>query len=75
MHSVMVIAIGFTYAAYKTRSLLAGMVFHYFRDAFLFFVQVPGGVYSGITENAVFYGFLWLMVRIGCIITKYSLKS
>ena len=69
--SVIVIAIGFTYVAYKTRSLLAGMVFHYIHDAFLYLVQVPNGVYSGITENAVFYGSLWLMAGFGCIIAKY----
>ncbi len=73
--SVIVIAIGFTYVAYKTRSLLAGIVFHYFHDAFLFLVQVPSGVYSGITENAVFYGSLWLMVGIGCLISKYFVEK
>jgi membrane protease YdiL (CAAX protease family) len=69
--SVVVIAIGFTYVAYKTRSLVAGMVFHYFHDAFLFFVQLPDGMY-GVTENAIFYGFLWLMVGVGCAITKLA---
>ena len=73
--SVMVIAIGFTYVAYKTRSLLAGIIFHYFHDAFLFFVQISGGVYTGITENAMFYGSLWSMVGIGCIITKYFVEK
>ena len=69
--TVIIIAVGFTYVAYKTRSLLAGIVFHYFHDAFLFLVLVPNRVYSGITENAVFYGSLWLMVGFGCIIAKY----
>jgi hypothetical protein len=70
--SVMVIAIGFTYVAYKTRSLVAGVVFHYFHDAFLFFVQPPDGAYSGVTENAIFYGFLWLMIGVGCALTKLA---
>lgn len=70
--SVMVIAIGFTYVAYKTRSLVAGIVFHYFHDAFLLSVQLPGGIYTGVTDNAIFYGFLWLMVGIGCVITKLA---
>ena len=70
--TVAVIAIGFTYSAYKTQSLAAGIVFHYFHDAFLFFVQLPDGVYSGTKDNAVFYGLLWLMVGIGCLITKLS---
>ena len=73
--SVLVLAVGFTYVADKTRSLLAGVVFHFFHDAFLFFVQISGGVYIGITENALFYGSLWLMVGIGCVITKYFVET
>jgi membrane protease YdiL (CAAX protease family) len=68
--SVAVLAVGFTYVAYRTRSLVAGMIFHYLHDAFLKLVQVPGGVYVGVTENAVFFGSLWLMVVVGCIATK-----
>lgn len=70
--SVVVIAIGFTYVAYKTRSLVAGIVFHYFHDAFLFSVQLSGEIYTGVTDKAMFYGFLWLMVGIGCVITKLA---
>jgi membrane protease YdiL (CAAX protease family) len=73
--SVMVMAIGFTYVAYKTRSLVAGVVFHYFHDAFLFFVQLPDGTYGGVTENAIFYGFLWLMIGVGCAITKLAAEK
>jgi len=69
--SVIVIAGGFTYAAYKTRSLLTGMVFHYFHDALLRFVQIPGGFgNAGLNENAMFYSALWAMVGIGCIVTN-----
>ncbi len=70
--SVMVIAIGFTYVAYKTRSLVAGIVFHYFHDAFLLFVQLPGGIYTGVVDNAIFYGVLWSMVGVGCVLTKLA---
>lgn len=73
--SVIVLAIGYTYVAYKTRSLLAGVVFHYFHDAFLFFVQLPDGIYTGVTENAMFYGILWLMIGIGCVITKLAVDK
>lgn len=73
--SVIVLAIGFTYVAYKTRSLVAGVVFHYFHDAFLFFVQLPDGIYTGVTDNAMFYGTLWLMVGIGCVITKLAVDK
>jgi membrane protease YdiL (CAAX protease family) len=37
--SVFLIAIGFTYVAHRTGSLVAGITFHYFHDAFLFFVE------------------------------------
>ncbi len=70
--SVMIIAIAFTYAAYKTRALLAGIVFHFLHDAFLFFVQVPEGVYNGWQENIAFYGVLWLMVGVGCFIIWFA---
>ena len=65
----MVLAVGYTFAAYQTRVLVAGIVFHYFHDALLLFVQVPGGIYWGTVENAIFYGLLWLMVGVGCGIT------
>ncbi len=64
--SVMIIAVAFTYAAYKTRALVAGMVFHFLHDAFLFFVQPPEATYIGITENVIFYALLWGMVGMGC---------
>jgi hypothetical protein len=70
--TVGVIAIGFTYTAYKTQALAAGIVFHYFHDAFLFFVQLPKGVPSSTADNAVFYGLLWLMVGIGCLIIRLA---
>ncbi len=73
--SVMVIAVGFTYAAYKTGSLLTRVVFHYFHDALLFFVQVPGAELSGVTENAVFFGRTWLMVGVGCFVTSFCREA
>jgi general stress protein CsbA len=70
--SVMIIAVGFTYVAYKTRSLLAGVVFHYVHDALLFFVQLPNGMRSGVAEDVMFYGLLWLMVGVGCGATRLA---
>jgi membrane protease YdiL (CAAX protease family) len=70
--SVMIIAVGFTYVAYKTRSLLAGVVFHYVHDALLLFVQLPNGMRSGVAEDVIFYGLLWLMVGVGCGLTKLA---
>lgn len=68
--TVIVISIGFTYAAYKTRSLAAGVTFHYFHDALLKFVQIPATVDPGATHRAFFYVILWVMVGIGCVITR-----
>ena len=70
--SVMVIAVGFTYTAYKTRTLVAGIVFHFLHDAFLFLPQVPGSEYIGVLENVAHFGSLWVMVGVGCILTKFS---
>lgn len=70
--SVMVLAIAFTYAAYKTRTLLAGIVFHFLHDALLYFVQVPGGNYVGWQENLMFYAALWLMVGVACLVIWYA---
>jgi membrane protease YdiL (CAAX protease family) len=70
--SVIVMSVGFTYVAYKTRSLVAGIVFHYFHDALLYLVQLPDRTYTGVAENATFYGLLWLMVAVGCVITKQA---
>ncbi len=73
--SVMIIAIGFTYVAYKTRLLIAGIVFHYLHDALLFFVQPPDGVYTGMGANVLFYAMLWSMVGLGCLITKFAAEK
>jgi membrane protease YdiL (CAAX protease family) len=70
--SVAVLALGFTYVAYKTRSLVAGIVFHYVHDAFLFFVQVPGDVQIGVMDSLLFYGLLWLGVGVACLVTKVA---
>jgi membrane protease YdiL (CAAX protease family) len=70
--SVMVIAVGFTYTAYKTRSLVAGIVFHFLHDSLLFFVQVPKGVHKVLGDNVLFYLMLWSMVGIGCLATKFA---
>ncbi len=70
--SVSVIALGFTYTAYKTRSLIPSILFHFLHDAFLFVVQVPGEVVLSNTQNAVFFISLWAAIGIGCLVTKVS---
>ncbi len=70
--SVMVLALGFTYVAFKTRTLLAGIVFHTLHDALLFFVQVPGGTDTNLQELASFHGLLWLSVGLACGLTKVA---
>ncbi len=70
--SVMIIAVAFTYTAYKTRTLLAGIVFHFLHDVLLFLPQLPGGEYVGIVENAAFYASLWTMVGVACALVRLS---
>ncbi len=73
--SVIVITIGFTYTAYKTGTLIAGIVFHYLHDALLFFVQIPGGVEWSNSDRIWFYALLWLMVGFGCLVTKMAAEK
>jgi hypothetical protein len=70
--SVMVTAVGFTYAAFKTRTLVASIAFHFLHDAFLFLPQVPGADYVGVSENVGFFAALWLMVGVGCLLVKLA---
>ena len=70
--SVMIMAVAFTYTAYKTRALVAGIVFHFLHDAFILLPQVPGGEYLGIYENVIFFASLWLMVGVGILVVKFS---
>lgn len=68
--SVAILAVGFTYIAYKTKSLIPGMVFHCLHDAFLFAVQLPGGEYSGFRDNLLFYFGLWSSVLLCMAMVK-----
>lgn len=68
--SVGIIGIAFTYIAYKTKSLIPGIIFHYLHDTFIFTVQLPDGIYNGFNDNALFYSALWLSVGLSIIITK-----
>ena len=70
--SVFILAIAFTYATLKTRTLVVGMVFHFLHDAFLFLPQVPGADYLGTQENVVFYACLWVMAGVACLIIKFA---
>ncbi|MFX0108727.1 MAG: lysostaphin resistance A-like protein [Candidatus Hodarchaeota archaeon] len=73
--SVVVFILAFTYTAYKTNSLIPGIVFHFLHDALLFLVRVPDGVYIGVFENLAFYVSLWIMLGIGCLITKFGAEK
>ncbi len=68
--SVMILAVAFTYAAHKTRTLVSGIVFHFLHDAFLFVPQVAGADYVGLGENLAFFGSLWVMVVVGIFLVK-----
>lgn len=74
--SVMIISLAFVYSAYKTRTLVAGIVFHFLHDALLFLVQVPNkGTYIGAKENLLFYGCLWVMVGVACLLIKVATEK
>jgi len=73
--SVTIIGIGFTYTAYKTRSLIAGIVFHYLHDTLLFFVQPPGGIHAGVVDKVLLYAILWAMVGLGCLATRFAAEK
>lgn len=68
--SVVIIAIAFTYIAFKTKSLIPGIIFHYLHDTFLFVVQLTEDNYAGFKDNAIFYASLWLSVAICIVIIK-----
>jgi membrane protease YdiL (CAAX protease family) len=70
--TVMVLAVAFTYSAYKTRTLIAGIVFHFLHDVFLFLPQVPGAEKIGTFENVAFFASLWVMVGVACLLIKFS---
>lgn len=70
--SVMILSVAFVYTAYKTRTLLAGIVFHFLHDSLLYVVQVSGGEYIGLWENMAFFVALWVMVGVACLVVKVA---
>ncbi len=70
--TVILLGAAFTYSAHKTHTLVAGIVFHFLHDALLFVVQVPGAELFGFSEGAMFYGSLWIMVGVVCLLTKVA---
>ncbi len=75
MFSVSLLAVSFTYAAYKTRTLMPGILFHFLHDSFVFVVQVPSSVPLNDSQNAVFFVSLWVAVGIGVLVTKISAEN
>ena len=72
MVSVAIIAITLTLVAVKSRSLIAGIIYHYIHDAFLFLVQNPGGDYFGFQDNFTFFIFLWSAMFINIMIINLA---
>lgn len=73
--SVMIIGAGFTYTAYKTRTLVTGILFHYLHDAFLYLVQLPSRANTSFIDDLLFYALLWSMVGLGCLITRVATEK
>ena len=72
LFTVALLAVAFTYCAYKTRTLLAGIVFHYFHDGLLFFAQRSGDVPLSNRENMLFFGLLWVMIAVAMLVIKVA---
>jgi membrane protease YdiL (CAAX protease family) len=70
--SAMILGLAFTYTAYKTRTLIAGIVFHFIHDAFLFLVQVPDSAHNLFVENVVFFAALWMMTGVACLLARVA---
>jgi membrane protease YdiL (CAAX protease family) len=68
--TVAIIAIAFTYVAFKTGSLITGIIFHFIHDAFLFVVQLPEGRYEGIVDNLIFYFSVWIGMGVIILVIK-----
>jgi len=68
--SVMFIAASFSYSAYKTKSLIPGIIFHYLHDTFLYTVQLPDGIYEGTNDNLLFYAMFWLSLGLTLFFIK-----
>jgi membrane protease YdiL (CAAX protease family) len=73
--SIIIMGLGFSYTAFKTNSLIPGIIFHFLHDGFIFLVQTPDAAYNGTFENVVFFLSLWMMVGIGCLITKVVVEK
>lgn len=73
--SVFIIGLTFSFVALRTRALIAGIIYHYIHDAFLFLVQNPNGEYFGFTDNATFYLFLWAALLVNLMIIILSTKK
>lgn len=69
--TLILLGILFTFTAWQTKSLVAGIVFHYFHDALLYFVQLPSGASLTDTENILFYGLLWAMIGVGMLVIRW----
>ncbi|MBN2813147.1 MAG: CPBP family intramembrane metalloprotease [Bacteroidales bacterium] len=66
--SVALIAFTFSLAAVKTRTLIAGIIYHYIHDAFLLFFQLPDGEYHGFVDNFTFYAFFWSAMLVNMLL-------
>jgi membrane protease YdiL (CAAX protease family) len=73
--SVFIIGITFSFVALRTRALIAGIVYHYIHDAFLFLVQNPNGEYFGFADNATFYIFLWTAMLVNLMLVVVFTKN
>lgn len=73
--SIFFIGLAFSYVAYKTNSLIPGIIFHFLHDAFNFLVQVPDSSVLSNLEHFLFFLCLWIMLVVGSFIVKLVTNS
>ncbi len=71
LFSITLLGFSFTWVAHKTNSLVSGIVYHTLHDAFLFLFLVADESLLSHSQNAVFFLSLWVLVGIGCGLTKF----
>lgn len=65
----------FTYVAYRTKTLIAGIVFHYLHDAFLFGFQQPPEYILSLNQSLIFVACMVVMIVVAGLLLRILTKS
>ena len=72
LFSVGLMAAVFTYSAFKTRSLIPGIIFHILHDTFVYFAQPAEDALTSYGQNMIFFGGLWTALVFCALIIKIA---